>query len=61
MVLASLAVAMFICSLLEELKPEESARNIIVDRGNASIAPKIGVAESATFAMAFFERTASSI
>ena len=33
MVLASLAVAMFICSLLEELKPEESARNIIVDRG----------------------------
>ena len=24
---------MFICSLLEELKPEESARNIIVDRG----------------------------
>ena len=33
MVLASLAVAMFICSLLEELIPEESARNIIVDRG----------------------------
>ena len=60
LILACLSVAMFVCSLVEEFKPEKSERNSRVDRGQCVNSSKDWRAQSVACATAIFGRTASS-